>query len=236
MSISIKWFPPSWVLISTPRKHIYIDPAYLKTYFQGYPHKVEYSTWPDAIDGLPEALPTADFILVTHHHKDHCKRVTADRLRRPDTRVIAPRRCVNELGEDVTVIQPGRHVQKGNVRIDAVPAYNTVDGRSVHKQHAMGDGVGYLIHIEGKTIYHAGDTDLIPEMHRLGPVDVALLPIGGKFTMDVGEAIAATLAINPQVVIPIHRFQIDPRRFSDAIETQSSITAAPLKMGEVYRL
>jgi L-ascorbate metabolism protein UlaG (beta-lactamase superfamily) len=98
MSISIKWFPPSWIQINVQNKVIYIDPAYLKTYFTNYPQKIEYSSWPDPIDGLPENLEKADMILVTHHHKDHCKRVTVDRLRRSDTAVIAPERCVKELG------------------------------------------------------------------------------------------------------------------------------------------
>ena len=82
MPISIKWFPPSWIQISAQNKLIFIDPAYLKTYFKNYPKKIEFSSWPDPIDGLPEALEKADLILVTHHHKDHCKRVTVERLDR----------------------------------------------------------------------------------------------------------------------------------------------------------
>jgi L-ascorbate metabolism protein UlaG (beta-lactamase superfamily) len=76
MPISIKWFPPSWIQISAQNKLIYIDPAYLKTYFKNYPKRIEFSSWPEPIDGLPEELEKADLILVTHHHKDHCKRVT----------------------------------------------------------------------------------------------------------------------------------------------------------------
>ena len=74
MSIEIKWFPPSWVQIKISKEKIlYIDPAYLKKYYRNYPKKVEFSTWPDPIDGLPEkGLEKADVILVTHHHKDHC--------------------------------------------------------------------------------------------------------------------------------------------------------------------
>ena len=77
MSIDIKWFPPAWFQIKTSNKIIYIDPAYLKKYYKNYPKKIEFSSWPKPIDGLPEKnLENADVILVTHHHKDHCKSVT----------------------------------------------------------------------------------------------------------------------------------------------------------------
>jgi L-ascorbate metabolism protein UlaG (beta-lactamase superfamily) len=236
MAVSIKWFPPSWTQISTQNKIIYIDPAYLKTYFKNYPKKIEFSSWPDPIDGLPEELPKADLILVTHHHKDHCKRVTVERLRRPDTLVIAPKRCVKELGQDIRIIKPGERLSLDKVVIEAVRAYNTDQGSSIRKQHKKGEGVGYLVEIEGRTIYHAGDTDLIPEMRELGHVDVALLPIGGKFTMDLGEAVESAIAINPEVVIPMHRFDTDPRKFADELETISDITSIPLDIGETYNL
>jgi len=223
MPISIKWFPPSWIQISTQSKTIFIDPAYLKTYFKNYPTRIEYTTWPDPIDGLPEELEKADLILVTHHHKDHCKRVTVNRLRRPDTLVVAPKRCAKELGEEIKTIKPGQELSPDNVVIKAVHAYNTVQGSSTMKQHQKGVGVGYLIAIEGKTIYHAGDTDFIPEMQELGRVDVALLPIGGKFTMDIGEAVEAAIAIKPKIVIPMHRFEADPRKLADEFDTKADI-------------
>ena len=236
MPVSITWFPPSWIRISASNTLIYIDPAYLKTYFKDYLKKTEFSSWPDPIDGLPEELEKADLILVTHHHKDHCKRVTVERLRRPDTMVIAPKSCVKELGEDIAAIQPGEWRRIGNVVIEAVRAYNTEGGSSTKKQHRKGEGLGYLITIEGKTIYHAGDTDLIPEMRGFGPVDVALLPIGGRFTMDLGEAIEAAITINPKAVIPMHRFETDPQRLAKELGTRSKITVIPLDIGETYCL
>ncbi len=56
MTIAIKWFPPSWIQIKTKALIIYIDPAYLRTYYTKHPHKIEFSKWPDPIDGLPEKL------------------------------------------------------------------------------------------------------------------------------------------------------------------------------------
>ncbi len=236
MPISIKWFPPSWIQISAQNKLIFIDPAYLKTYFKDYPKRIDFSSWPDPIDGLPEELEKADLILVTHHHKDHCKRVTVDRLRRPDTLVIAPKRCARELGRDIKTIKPGERLSLDNMVIEAVHAYNTEQGSSARKQHQKGEGVGYLIMIEGKTIYHAGDTDFIPEMRELGRVEAALLPIGGRFTMDIGETVEAARAINPKVVIPMHRYEADPRKLAAEIETSSDIKLIPLAIGETYWL
>ena len=237
MPVSIKWFPPSWFQIKNRDKILYIDPAYLKKYYTKYPKKIEFSTWPDPIDGLPEKdLEKGDVILITHHHKDHCKTVTVNRLRHTDTLVIAPKRCIKELGTDLEVIKPGAEITSGAVKIKAVEAYNTEQGNSTKKVHHKGDCVGYLITLKGKTIYHAGDTDFIPEMKELSDIDVALLPIGGTFTMDIQEAVEAAIAIKPKVVIPMHNFKADPQEFKDIVEARSDIKVVPLKIGEVYHL
>jgi L-ascorbate metabolism protein UlaG (beta-lactamase superfamily) len=78
----------------TRDKIVYIDPAYLRTHFRKYPKRIEFTTWPDPVDGLPEGLEKADVILVTHDHGDHCKNVTVKRLRRTDTLIVAPKRCM----------------------------------------------------------------------------------------------------------------------------------------------
>ena len=236
MSIFIKWFPPSWFQIKTRNKIVYIDPAYLRTYFTHYPKKIEFSKWPDPIDGLPEELEKADVILITHHHKDHCKSVTVNRLRHADTLVAAPKRCIKELGKDIKVIEPGEEIVSKDMKIKAVDAYNTEEGNSTKKIHHKGYCVGYLMTTESKTIYHSGDTDLIPEMRELGKVDVSLLPIGGKFTMDIKEAVEAAIAIGSKVVIPIHRFKADSQEFKKKVEAKSNIKVVPLQIGEVYHL
>ncbi len=236
MTVSIKWFPPSWFQIKTKDKIMYIDPAWMRTYFTKYPKKIEFSRWPDPIDGLPEELEKADAILLTHHHKDHCKSVTVNRLKDADTLVVAPKRCIKELGKDIHVVAPGEVITLGDVTIKAVDAYNTEQGSSTRKVHHNGLGVGYLITLEGQTIYHAGDTDFIPEMSGFGDVDVALVPIGGTFTMDIQEAVDAAIAIQPKVVIPMHYLKADPQEFKAKVEARSDIKAVPLQIGEVYQL
>lgn len=93
-----------------------------------------------------------------------------------------------------------------------------------------------MITLEGKTIYHAGDTDFIPEMRELGAVDVALLPIGGTFTMDIQESVEAAIAIKPKIVIPMHNLEADPQEFKDKVEVRSDIKVVTLQIGEIYHL
>lgn len=234
MTITLKWFPPSWIQIKIDKKIIYIDPAYLRTYYTKYPKKFEFSKWPDPIDGLPEKLPKADIILITHDHADHCKKITVDRLRKKNTIVIGPKRCTKKIGDDLRVVEPGEEITLGKIKIRVTNAYNTAEGSSTHKVHHKGNGVGYLISAGGKTIYHAGDTDFIPEMKRLGHVDMALLPIGGTYTMDIGDAVKAVKAIKPEVVIPMHHLKTDPQEFKKKLEARSNVSALPLQIGEVY--
>lgn len=237
MSISLKWFPPSWFQIKTGNKILYIDPAYLRTNFTNYPKRIDFSKWPDTIDGLPEELEKGDIILVTHHHKDHCKGVTVTRLKKPDSLIVAPKRCVKELGKDIFVVEPGKQIDFGDIKINAVEAYNMKQGNTAKVMHKKGLGVGYVINIGDEIIYHAGDTDFIQEMKELGRVDLALLPIGGRgFTMNLAEAVHATMRIKPKVVIPMHRFEADPEQFKKQVEHKSDIKVEPLQIGEVYHL
>jgi len=153
-----------------------------------------------------------------------------------DTQIFAPKACVERINRKVNIVKPGDELEVGGIKIKTVNAYNTPEGNSTRKVHHMGDFVGYLLSIEGKTIYHAGDTDFIPEMKQLGKVDVAMLPIGGKFTMDVNEAVAATLAINPRFVIPMHRSNADLNIFQEKVETGSEVKVVNLNLGGVFVL
>ena len=236
MPVKIKWFPPSWFQIKTRAVVIYVDPAYLRSYYTRYPKKIEYSRWPDPVDGLPEKLEKADLILISHHHQDHVKQVTIKRLKHNNTLVVAPERCIGLLGDDLRVVAPGEEFTFRGMTIRMVAAYNAEKGSSTRKVHHRGDGVGYVLTVEGKVIYHAGDTDFIPEMKALGWVDVALLPIGGTFTMNYSEAVRAATAIKPQIIIPMHRNKEDPLMFKQKIEEKTKIKVVPLQIGETYQL
>lgn len=239
-SLSIRWFPPSWFQIKTKDKIIYIDPAWMRTLFTNYPKKIEFSTWPNPIDGLPEKdMEKADIILITHSHKDHCKQVTVNRLKHKNTLILAPMNCTKELGSDIRIINPGDEITSDNIKIKAVDAYNTPQGSSTRKVHKKGKCVGYILTIDGKKIYHAGDTDLIPEMKKIGEIDVAMLPIGGSFTMDADEAVDAALAIKPQIVIPMHFKKKEiPHAYRKKVEVKShsTISVVLLELGGIYNL
>ena len=224
MSISIQWFARSWFQIATQDTVIQIDPAYARTYLVDYEKKA---------GKLLEKLK-ADLILVTHVHADHCKASTIDKLRGADTSVIATRPCTKRINGDVEVIKPGVEIARDGITVKAVEAYNTEQAEKIY--HRKGDCVGYLMTVEGKTIYHAGDTDFIPEMRELGPVEVALLPIGGTFTMDIEQAVDAAMAIQPRVVIPMHILHANTQEFKNKVEAKSDIKVVLLQIGEVYNL
>ncbi len=142
-------------------------------------------------------LPKADVILITHPHFDHCSPEDISRLLSEKSIVVSPSGC--DVKAHIKEISPGQEIPLKDVIIKAVPAYNI--GKSFHPK--SNNWVGYLVEIESFRIYHAGDTDLIPEMSDLS-VDIALLPIGGTYTMNVNEAVDAVGRIKPKLVIPMH--------------------------------
>lgn len=229
MAVYLKWFPNSWLQIKSDDKVVYVDPAYMEAMFEDYPKKA-------STENLPEDLEKADIILVTHEHPDHCSSVTVNTLKQKNSLIIAPKTCADELNEDTKIIKPGEEISEDGIKIKVVDAYNTESGHSTMKFHKKGESVGYLITLEGKTIYHTGDTDFIPEMKEFRDVDIALVPIGGTYTMDLDEAVDAVTAINPKIVIPMHMKDADPEEFKKIVEEKSDIEVVPLKIGGVYRL
>ncbi len=144
--VKIKWFPPSWVQITYNNELLYIDPSYLKKYYIHHPSRIEYSSWPDETDGLPEDLPKADVILITHEHKDHCKYVTINRLSHSRTVIYGPKKCGKVIDNGkLKIIKPGETFIAGSFIISAVFAYNTPGGSAKKKVHKKGTGLGYLI-------------------------------------------------------------------------------------------
>ena len=93
-----------------------------------------------------------------------------------------------------------------------------------------------MITLEDKTIYHAGDTDFIPEMRQLGDIDVALLPSGDTYTMDNKEAAEAALAINPKTAIPMHRWSTKPEEFRKKVEADSHVKVIVMREGEEFQV
>ncbi|RLG02733.1 MAG: MBL fold metallo-hydrolase, partial [Thaumarchaeota archaeon] len=105
----------------------------------------------------------------------------------------------------IKLVRPGDKVEVKGAKIEAVPAYNVNKFRSPGVvYHPKEEGsVGYVIELDGVRIYHAGDTDFIPEMRNL-EVDVALIPVSGTFVMTAEEAAEAVNTFKPKVAIPMH--------------------------------
>ncbi len=159
-------------------------------------------------------LEKADIILVTHGHFDHMDTKSIKALSKDDTIIVHPKGCkVEGKTYEVSI---GDVINVKGVEIKAVPAYNV--NKPYHKK---GEGVGYILKVDNIRIYHAGDTDRIPEMKEI-EVDVALLPIGGTYTMDVDEAIKAAKDIKAKIFVPMHYGEIglkaDPEKFKASVD------------------
>ena len=174
----------------------------------------------------------ADIILFTHHHADHCYPSSFIKMHKKNTIYIGPEKCFQRIGSKLRIIKSGENIVIDGIIIKAVDAYNLKKKRSSGQLwHPKDLGIGYLITIEEKTIYHAGDTELISEMKKFGDIDVALLPIDGKFTMNIEEAIEAANVINPKIVIPMHNHEASMSEFKQKLEVLSNIDVKTLDMG-----
>lgn len=147
---------------------------------------------------LTAAVP-ADVVCVTHSHYDHLSREDVEKIRKPSTTIVGPEDCRSDFGDAFTPIAPGGSVTVGDVTVEAVPAYNT--DKDFHPR--ANNWVGFIVTVDGIRVYHTGDTDVIPEMADVR-ADVALIPVGGTYTMTVAQAAEAAAMINPKVAVPMH--------------------------------
>lgn len=152
----------------------------------------------------------ADYVLISHEHFDHCNSEDLKKVVKPGSTVVAIESCKEELSKvspkEVKTVKPGDKIRVGGFDVRAVPAYNTNKFSAPGKPfHPKQDGkVGYVVRTKsGVTIYHTGDSDVIPEMENLSP-DIALIPVSGTYVMTVDEALQAVTKIKPKVAIPMH--------------------------------
>ena len=151
----------------------------------------------------------ADLLLISHEHYDNLSTEDIKKVSFDKTIVVAAVSCKNELSKlklrDVRFIDSGGKLNVDGVILEAVPAYNLNKFREPGKVfHPKDEGkVGYIIEIEGVRVYHAGDTDAIPEMKNFR-ADIALLPVSGTYVMNAQEAASAVGMIRPKLAIPMH--------------------------------
>ncbi|MEK6906241.1 MAG: MBL fold metallo-hydrolase [Nanoarchaeota archaeon] len=185
--IELKWLGHSGFLIKNS-KIIYIDPYNIK-----------------------EDSEKADIILITHSHYDHCSVADISKIIKDGTRIILTADSQSKITRftipiKIEVVEPGQELILGDIKIFMTSAYN-IDKTF----HPKNEGwVGYLIKMNNILIYHAGDTDVIPEMQKLTGHKhkekqfIALLPVGGRFTMSPEEAAEAAKILKPTLAIPMH--------------------------------
>ncbi len=182
MAGNIEVFTQNSIRIKDGDRTVYIDPFRMKTEPQD-----------------------ADIILITHDHYDHFSPEDIARTAGKDTVLVVPEKMEDKAQEvaglvkRIATVKPGTRCQVEGLELETVPAYNIL--KPFHPRNA--GWVGYVLQIGGKRIYIAGDTDATKEAKAVR-CDIALIPIGGTYTMDAKRAAELVDAIRPEVAIPTH--------------------------------
>ena len=151
----------------------------------------------------------ADILLISHDHDDHCSLEDVKKIVSAKTTIITTAESKRMLSKtkarEIRVVKPGQKIILDDVSIETVPAYNVnkfqSPGHPFHPKET--EMLGFIVTINSVRIYHAGDTDFIPEMKRFN-VDVACLPVSGTYVMTADEAAESTKYIKLKVAIPMH--------------------------------
>lgn len=169
------------VRIDTGNKIIYIDPYEL--------------------DGSSE---DADYIFLTHDHYDHFSLADINKILKYETVFVVPEAMDKKVRKNTFAgrnfpVHPGNSYDADGLKFETVPMYNKM--KPFHPK--LAGWCGYVINVLGKRIYIAGDIDVIEEAKSV-KCDIAIVPIGGFYTMNYKEAAGLVNAIKPEVAIPVH--------------------------------
>jgi len=184
----------------------------------------------------PEDIAKCDIMLVTHDHADHigdvvpiCKNTGA---------------TVYTTHELATILAEKEGLKTEGMNIGGTLNHNGAEINMVYAQHSTttGDQVGFVLIMDGKCIYHAGDTGLCSDMKIIGDffkINVALVPIGDRYTMGTASAARAVGLLHPEKVIPIHyntfpAIEQDPQEFVGLVGSAAEVII--LEPGGSYEL
>lgn len=229
--MKIRWLGHSSFSISTPNTEILIDP-----FIRDNP------ACPVEIEDL-----TADIICVTHGHKDHFGD-TVELAEENDATVICNHEHSVYLTQqelDTIGMNMGGTVNVEGITVTMVNAIHSSDMDFIEGIGPGGSSCGFILQLEnGRRIYHAGDTSIFGDMERviknIYRPQIALLPIGDRFTMGITEASIAASWIRPEVIIPMHYntfpvIEQNPKRFKELVELSTDTKVTILKPGEIYQ-
>ena len=166
----------------------------------------------------------ADMIFITHEHYDHFSKEDIEKIRKEDTIFILPETCEEKLKNlhfipnHVVLVKPNENYEISGIKFSTIPAYNL--NKPFHPKEK--EWVGYLFAINGEKVYIAGDTDITEENKRV-VCDIAMVPIGGTYTMTAEEAAELVNTIKPKIAVPIHYGSIVGTK-KDAIKFKERLT------------
>jgi len=217
--MEITWLGHSAIKIKGS-KTLYIDP-----FLTGNP----------VASTTPDEIAEADVVIVTHHHGDHLGDAFAICKKTGATLVGIHEVAVDAEAEGITT--EGMNIG-GTVEVKGVKVHMVIAHHSAEK----GNAAGVVVEMDGKTIYHAGDTGLSYDLKLIGEYfspDLSFIPIGDRYTMGVPSATKAVEFIQTKKVIPVHydTFPIvsaDPEEFKNRVGDLAEVII--LKPGDSYTL
>jgi L-ascorbate metabolism protein UlaG (beta-lactamase superfamily) len=168
----------------------------------------------DPFDLKPQMLEKADLVFITHAHPDHFSPSDLAKILKDNTVIIAPPDILAQIDRSSDLkmaVEPNRSYGIKGFKFQTIPAYNS-DPEKLNFHPKINNWVGYVFELNGKKIYHAGDTDFIEELKLLKDLrlDVAMLPMDGIYCMNFEEAAKAANAIAAKITIPMHYRRQNP--------------------------
>lgn len=157
---------------------------------------------PFKVEGDPK---DGDLILITHDHFDHFSPEDIAKVAKADAVLVAPEKMAKKAQEaadivgEIKTVSPGGSYQIEGLKFETVPAYNML--KPFHPKKA--GWVGYILEVDAKRVYIAGDTDATKEAEAV-ECDIAMIPVGGTYTMDARKAAKLINAMKPAIAIPTH--------------------------------
>lgn len=173
-----------------------------------------------------DSFPKADYVFITHHHGDHLDSVALSKVVTSNTQLYWTKICAEQskLKLEGKVVANGDTIATPDFRLIAVPAYNIVNKRpNGNPFHPKGEGNGYIFEFDNLRVYVAGDTENIPEMQNLGPIDIAFLPANLPYTMSPEMFKTAAIMVKPKILYPYHTGDTNFEEFAKSLYDSQGI-------------